>query len=162
LLPPRRRPKPEAESSYSFYSTHFTHFTQQSTRQDNIFQLFQISYLCLEIVYLEVLDFLMGYESIACKAVDIFSFIAPPSRRYFQGHSPQENPTPSFMKLISTSISFCLPFFSFYFNRFLPYFSYTSHSCFLLQFFPLIPPFKHPSRSVATFYFLFIVLARLD
>jgi hypothetical protein len=51
-----------------------------------------------------VLDFLMGYESylrykptgkhpciFACKVVDVFSFhwfIAPPSRRYFQGHSP--------------------------------------------------------------------------
>jgi hypothetical protein len=38
----------------------------------------------------------------ACKVVDVFSFhlqifhwfIAPPSRRYFQGHSPWENPTP--------------------------------------------------------------------
>jgi hypothetical protein len=63
----------------------------------------------------KVLDFLMGYESyllqtdrktstlvsslsrlFACKVVDVFSFhlhifhwfIAPPSRRYFQGHSP--------------------------------------------------------------------------
>jgi hypothetical protein len=38
----------------------------------------------------------------ALKAVDVFSFhlqifhwfMAPPLRRYFQGHSPRDNPTP--------------------------------------------------------------------
>jgi hypothetical protein len=58
----------------------------------------------------DVLDFLMGCESnlqtdrktssFVTLVVDVFSFhlqifhwfIAPPSRRYFQGHSPWENP----------------------------------------------------------------------
>jgi hypothetical protein len=66
---------------------------------------------------LDALDFLMGCESylsnrrisvssicmyLTLKVVDVFSFhlqmfhefIAPPSRRYFQGHSPSESPTP--------------------------------------------------------------------
>jgi hypothetical protein len=55
-----------------------------------------------ENIVIRYVSFVSLSRLFACKVVDVFSFhlqifhwfIAPPSRRYFQGHSPWENPTP--------------------------------------------------------------------
>jgi hypothetical protein len=50
----------------------------------------QLDNVLFQLTQVEVLDFLMGYESYLRKRrIQIFHwFITPPSRTYFQGHSP--------------------------------------------------------------------------